>query len=168
MSASIRLKNLRKRYGEHEVLRGIDLEIPAGQTLSIIGPSGSGKSTLLRLLMTLDKPSGGEIEIDGESMWRDAQGREAGPNSAHVRKVRGKIGMVFQHFNLFPHMTALGNVTEAPLRVLGLSREQAERGDANIWSWWAWATSSTPIRRACRAARNSASASRAPWRCVPR
>ncbi|ANY16669.1 amino acid ABC transporter ATP-binding protein [Bordetella pseudohinzii] len=126
MSASIRLKNLRKRYGDHEVLRGIDLEIPAGQTLSIIGPSGSGKSTLLRLLMTLDKPSGGEIEIDGESMWRDAQGREVGPNSAHVRKVRGKIGMVFQHFNLFPHMTALGNVTEAPLRVLGLSREQAE------------------------------------------
>ncbi|EWM40650.1 putative histidine ABC transporter ATP-binding component HisP [Bordetella holmesii 30539] len=63
MSASILLKNLRKRYGEHEVLRGIDLEIPAGQTLSIIGPSGSGKSTLLRLLMTLDRPSDGEIHV---------------------------------------------------------------------------------------------------------
>lgn len=125
MSASIRLKNLRKRYGEHEVLRGIDLEIPAGQTLSIIGPSGSGKSTLLRLLMTLDKPSGGEIEIDGESMWRDAQGREAGPNSAHVRKVRGKIGMVFQHFNLFPHLTVLQNCTLAPVRVKGVSPEAA-------------------------------------------
>ncbi|OZI70736.1 amino acid ABC transporter ATP-binding protein [Bordetella genomosp. 12] len=126
MSASIRLKNLRKRYGEHEVLRGIDLDIPAGQTLSIIGPSGSGKSTLLRLLMTLDRPSDGEIEIDGVSMWRDAQGRLADPNSSHVRQVRGKIGMVFQHFNLFPHMTALGNVVEAPLRVLGLSREEAD------------------------------------------
>lgn len=126
MSASIRLKNLRKSYGEVEVLRGIDLEIPAGQTLSIIGPSGSGKSTLLRLLMTLDKPSDGVIEIDGESMWQDEHGKAAGPNSAHVRKVRGKIGMVFQHFNLFPHMTALGNVMEAPWRVAGLPRDQAE------------------------------------------
>ncbi|CAM4058444.1 ectoine/hydroxyectoine ABC transporter ATP-binding protein EhuA [Bordetella tumulicola] len=125
MSASIRLNQLCKRYGELEVLRGIDLEIPAGQTVSIIGPSGSGKSTLLRLLMTLDRPTSGEILIDDESMWVDAQGRVQGPNSAHVRRVRGKIGMVFQHFNLFPHKTALGNVMEAPIHVSGLSRDEA-------------------------------------------
>jgi len=129
MSASIRLKQLRKQYGDLQVLRGIDLEIPAGQTVSVIGPSGSGKSTLLRLLMTLDRPSSGEILIDGESMWKDAQGREMGPNSPHVRRVRGKIGMVFQHFNLFPHKTALGNVIEAPIHVEGLSRAEAvQRG----------------------------------------
>jgi len=129
MSASIRLNQLRKRYGDLEVLRGIDLEIPAGQTVSVIGPSGSGKSTLLRMLMTLDRPSSGEILIDDEPMWHDPQGREMGPNSAHVRRVRGKIGMVFQHFNLFPHKTALGNVIEAPIHVEGLSREQAvQRG----------------------------------------
>src|SRR5690606_2654497 len=106
-------------------LRGINLEIPAGQTVSVIGPSGSGKSTLLRLLITLDRPTSGEILINGQSMWVDAQGRQAGPNSAHVRRVRGKIGMVFQHFNLFPHKTAMGNVMEAPIYVEGLSRDEA-------------------------------------------
>lgn len=125
MSASIRLNQLCKRYGELDVLRGITLDIPAGQTVSIIGPSGSGKSTLLRLLMTLDHPTSGEILIDGESMWTDAQGRKMGPNSAHVRRVRGKIGMVFQHFNLFPHKTAMGNVMEAPMHVEGLKRDEA-------------------------------------------
>ncbi len=126
MSASLRLIDLRKNYGDLEVLRGIDLEIPAGQTVSVIGPSGSGKSTLLRLLMTLERPSGGRIEVDGEAMWQAADGREMGPNSAHVRRVRGKIGMVFQHFNLFPHMSARDNVAEAPHRVLGLSRSEAQ------------------------------------------
>ena len=128
MSASVNIRGLRKRYGDLEVLKGIDLEIPSGQTVAVIGPSGSGKSTLLRVLMTLERPSGGEIEIDGVPMWTDAGGKPAG-HSPHLRKVRGKIGMVFQHFNLFPHMTALGNAMEAPLRVQGLSREQArERG----------------------------------------
>ncbi|MBR8654094.1 amino acid ABC transporter ATP-binding protein [Achromobacter sp. Marseille-Q0513] len=129
MSASVNIRGLRKRYGDLEVLKGIDLEIPSGQTVAVIGPSGSGKSTLLRVLMTLERPSGGEIEIDGVPMWTDAGGKPAGLHSSHLRRVRGKIGMVFQHFNLFPHMTALGNAMEAPLRVQGLSRELArERG----------------------------------------
>src|SRR3546814_18865789 len=77
--------------------------------------------------MTLDRPTSGEILIDGESMWADAQGRAVGPNSAHVRRVRGKIGMVFQHFHLFPHKTALGNVMEAPISVGGVPRGEASQ-----------------------------------------
>jgi polar amino acid transport system ATP-binding protein len=129
MSACIRLTNVHKRHGRLEILRGIDLHVPAGQTVSIVGPSGSGKSTLLRVLMTLDRPSEGHVEIDGESMWADARGQAVSASSAHLRRVRGKIGMVFQQFNLFPHLSVLGNVIEAPVHVQGLSKEEAvERG----------------------------------------
>ncbi len=122
----IRLRGVHKSYGALHVLRGIDLEIPHGQTVSVIGPSGSGKSTLLRLLMTLDRPDAGRVEIEGESPWTQRKnGNEAPADEKHLRRVRGKVGMVFQHFNLFPHMTALANVMEAPVHVLGLSREEA-------------------------------------------
>ena len=127
MSASIELKNVHMSYGDTTVLRGLDLFIEAGQTVSVIGPSGSGKSTLLRLLMTLERPSAGEILIDGESMWAmpNNGGATKPATEAHVRRLRGRIGMVFQHFNLFPHMTALANVMEAPRYVQGLSRDEA-------------------------------------------
>src|SRR5690606_33511318 len=123
-----------KRFGELTVLRSIDLYIEAGQTVSVIGPSGSGKSTLLRLLMTLEKPDEGEILIDGESMWHVRRNGKLRPAPAsHVRRIRGKIGMVFQHFNLFPHMTALENVMEAPRYVMGLSKQEAkERASAYL------------------------------------
>jgi len=122
----IRLRGVHKSYGSLHVLRGIDLEIPHGQTVSVIGPSGSGKSTLLRLLMTLDRPDAGRVEIEGESPWTQRKnGNEAPADEKHLRRVRGKVGMVFQHFNLFPHMTALANVMEAPVHVLGFSREEA-------------------------------------------
>ncbi len=127
MGASIDLVNVQKRYGELHVLKDLNLHVDAAQTVSVIGPSGSGKSTLLRLLMTLDRPSEGQILIDGESLWTEPAGKgsERPARSAHVRRLRGKVGMVFQHFNLFPHMTALGNVAEAPRHVLGLSRDAA-------------------------------------------
>lgn len=134
MSSSIELKGVTKRFGELTVLRSIDLYIEAGQTVSVIGPSGSGKSTLLRLLMTLEKPDEGEILIDGESMWHVRRNGKLRPAPAsHVRRIRGKIGMVFQHFNLFPHMTALENVMEAPRYVMGLSKQEAkERASAYL------------------------------------
>ncbi len=123
----IRLRGLRKSYGALPVLRGVDLDVPHGQTVSIIGPSGSGKSTLLRLLMLLDAPDGGELEIDGEQPWTvDVRGRVHADNE-RLRRVRARVGMVFQHFNLFPHMSALQNVMEAPRGVLGLKPHEARQ-----------------------------------------
>jgi polar amino acid transport system ATP-binding protein len=125
MNPIVRLRGVTKRYGTHDVLRGVDLDVNAGETVSIIGPSGSGKSTLLRLIMTLDRPDAGILEIDGESPWPEGRGTGAAADGA-LRRARGKVGMVFQHFNLFPHMSALDNVMAAPLRVLGLTRDEAE------------------------------------------
>jgi polar amino acid transport system ATP-binding protein len=124
----VRLRHLGKRFGEVEVLRGIDLDVPEGQVVGIIGPSGSGKSTLLRILMALEHPDEGRVEIAGESLFtvrRDGHERPAG--RAHIRRVCRSIGMVFQQFNLFPHMTALQNVMEAPVSVLGLARPDARQ-----------------------------------------
>jgi polar amino acid transport system ATP-binding protein len=125
-SPLIRIRDLRKSFGKLEVLRSINLDIPEGQVVSIIGPSGSGKSTLLRVLMTLEWPTAGRVEIDGESLFTMRRnGREIRSDQRHLRRVRGNIGMVFQHFNLFPHMKVLRNVTEAPMHVLGLGKEEA-------------------------------------------
>ncbi|MDP1536885.1 MAG: ectoine/hydroxyectoine ABC transporter ATP-binding protein EhuA [Burkholderiales bacterium] len=124
-SPMIRLRGVCKSYGALPVLRGVDLDVPQGQTVSVIGPSGSGKSTLLRLLMMLDAPDAGELMIDGDQPWvMDQQGRVRA-DAAQLRRARSKVGMVFQHFNLFPHMSALDNVMEAPLSVLGLARREA-------------------------------------------
>jgi polar amino acid transport system ATP-binding protein len=123
---NIRVLGLMKSYGDLQVLRGINIDIPQGQTVSIIGPSGSGKSTFLRILMTLEGPNSGRIEIDGESLFTMKKaGKEVPANRAYIRRIRRKISMVFQQFNLFPHMRVLRNVTEAPIHVLGLSKSEA-------------------------------------------
>ena len=123
----VRVRSLRKAYGDRPVLRGVDLDVAHGERVAVIGPSGSGKSTLLRLLMTLEKPDGGTIEIDGDPMWTARRGgREVPADEAHLRAVRGRIGMVFQQFNLFPHRNVLRNVTLAPQLRLGLTRREAE------------------------------------------
>ncbi|MFL5347122.1 MAG: amino acid ABC transporter ATP-binding protein [Hyalangium sp.] len=123
----IRVEGLRKSFGEREVLRGIDLEVAAGEVVVIIGPSGCGKSTLLRCLNFLEAPTQGRIWLRGELLGRqEKEGRLVPRPEAEVDRQRAHIGMVFQRFNLFPHMTALGNVIEAPLRVKGLPRARAE------------------------------------------
>ena len=126
-SSLIRFRQVRKSYGELRVLDDLDLDIAEGEKVAIIGPSGSGKTTILRLLMTLERYESGTIEVGGELLGLRRQGDRLVPDTeAHLRQVRKQIGMVFQHFNLFPHMTALQNVIEAPVRVLGLSRAAAE------------------------------------------
>jgi len=124
----IRLRGVSKRFGDTQVLRSLDLDVPAGQKLALIGPSGSGKSTVLRILMTLERIDGGEVEIDGESVWHmDRGGRRVPADRTHLHHMREQVGMVFQHFNLFPHMNVLRNVTEAPIHALGTPRAEAER-----------------------------------------
>ena len=126
-SSLIRFRQVRKSYGRLNVLDDLDLDIAEGEKVAIIGPSGSGKTTILRLLMTLERYESGTIEVGGELLGLRRQGDRLIPDTeAHLRQVRKQIGMVFQHFNLFPHMTALQNVIEAPIRVLRLSRAEAE------------------------------------------
>jgi polar amino acid transport system ATP-binding protein len=126
----VRFAGVTKRYGSLTVLDALDLEVARNEKVAIIGPSGSGKSTLLRVLMTLDPLTDGLIEVEGEPLTHMRRNGALVPASErHVREVRRKIGMVFQSFNLFPHMTALQNTIEAPLRVLGMSKRDAnERG----------------------------------------
>lgn len=113
----LRTEGLHKRFGVLEVLRGIDLDVAKGEVICIIGPSGSGKSTLLRCIALLEPLSRGRILMDGEVI-ASAEG--------YPRRVRADIGMVFQQFNLWPHLTVIGNIIEAPIRVKGLRREEAE------------------------------------------
>ena len=112
----IKIKNLKKSFGDLQVLKGIDLNIAEREVVVIIGPSGSGKSTLLRCINFLEEPTEGTIEVDGIKMDSDE----------NVNKVREEVGMVFQRFNLFPHMTVLDNITLAPMKVRKISREKAE------------------------------------------
>jgi polar amino acid transport system ATP-binding protein len=126
ISPMIRFQKVNKSFGDLHVLKDFDFEVAPGERVAFIGPSGSGKTTLLRLLMTLEKPGSGTIEVDGELLWHKRVGdRLVEADEKHLHRVRGKIGMVFQLFNLFPHMKVLRNVTEAPVHVLGLSRDEA-------------------------------------------
>jgi len=122
----VRYSQVSKSFGDLQVLKQIDIDIAPAEKLAIIGPSGSGKTTIARLLMTLEEPTSGTIEVDGEFLWhQEVKGKLVRANEKHLHRVRGNIGMVFQHFNLFPHMKILRNVTEAPIKVLGLSIEEA-------------------------------------------
>ncbi|MBB6731738.1 ectoine/hydroxyectoine ABC transporter ATP-binding protein EhuA [Cohnella sp. CBP 2801] len=123
----VRYRGITKSFGSHQVLDRIDLDIRPGEKVALIGPSGSGKTTLARLLMTLEEPTSGTIEVDGEQLWHmERKGRLVPADEKHLHRVRGKIGMVFQHFNLFPHMNILRNVTEAMVLVQRMPKEEAE------------------------------------------
>ena len=114
----IDVKNLTKSFGNLEVLKGVSQHISKGERVVLIGPSGSGKSTFLRCLNLLETPTGGEIIFEGQSITDD---------KCDINKIRQKMGMVFQHFNLFPNMTILRNITLAPVRTGLMNKEQAEK-----------------------------------------
>jgi polar amino acid transport system ATP-binding protein len=124
----IRFDKVVKRFGSNVVLRELDFSVKPGEHVTLIGPSGSGKTTILRLLMTLERPDGGKIFVDDQCLSHERHGDKLVPASErHLRQVRRQIGMVFQQFNLFPNMRVLRNITEAPIRVLGKSRDEAEQ-----------------------------------------
>jgi polar amino acid transport system ATP-binding protein len=128
----VRATGVHKRFGVNHVLKGIDLEVQRGEVMCVIGPSGSGKSTLLRCINHLEKIHSGRLEVDGELVGYQQRGDKLYElNERQVAAKRTEIGIVFQHFNLFPHMTALGNIVEAPVRVKKISKGEAdERGRA--------------------------------------
>ena len=113
-SVSLAGSNIHLSFGQHAVLRGVDIEVPAGKTVAVIGPSGSGKSTLLRILNRLYEPDRGDVLLDGRSVLKDDPSR-----------LRQRIGLVFQHFNLFPHLSVLDNVMLAPRKLKHLSGDAA-------------------------------------------
>ena len=113
-------------------MRGIDFEVQHGEVVVIIGPSGSGKSTFLRCLNFLEEPTAGTIEIDGMLISAGEHSRE---HQHHIRQIRTKMGMVFQQFNLFPHMTVLGNVIEGPVTVKKMDRKKAIRKAEELLAW---------------------------------
>lgn len=120
--------DVHKSFDDVKVLKGIDLEIMPAEKVAVIGPSGSGKTTLIRMLMTLEQPTSGSIIVDGKNLWQMERGGKLVPaNEAHLRDVRGDIGMVFQHFNLFPHMTILENCMTAPIQVQKKEKETARK-----------------------------------------
>ena len=125
--ALIVVDRLVKRYGTSVVLDDVSLKLAAGQVLVVIGPSGSGKSTLLRCLAALEPIQRGTITIDGVLAAKGDEEAGNGPERASLRQLREKIGMVFQQFNLFPHLTVMQNITLAPRRVLGMAQDEAEK-----------------------------------------
>ena len=122
----VRFMNVTKSYGQLVVLDQLNLDVERGEMVTVIGPSGSGKTTVLRMLMTLETINGGVIYVDGKPLTHMPRNGVLVPaNERHLRKMRAMIGMCFQHFNLFPHMTALQNCMEGPVRVLGLPKAEA-------------------------------------------
>ncbi|WP_312092311.1 amino acid ABC transporter ATP-binding protein [Niallia sp.] len=114
----INVENLHKSYGSLQVLKGINTQVKKGEVVTIIGPSGSGKSTFLRCINLLEVPTEGKVIIDGTDIT---------DKNTNIKKIRENVGMVFQHFHLFPHKTVLQNVTYAPIKVKGLSKSEAEK-----------------------------------------
>ncbi len=127
MSPLVKVENLRKSFGDNQILNGVSLEVDRGEVVSIIGPSGSGKTTILRCLNLLERPSGGRIEVHGRVLCEEGRdGKVKFASKGEIRGIREELGMVFQRFNLFPHMTALENIVEAPMAVKGVARDRAE------------------------------------------
>ncbi|WP_275899629.1 ectoine/hydroxyectoine ABC transporter ATP-binding protein EhuA [Bacillus piscicola] len=129
----VRFKEVHKSFGDVDVLKGINLDIAPAEKVAVIGPSGSGKTTIIRMLMTLEEPTSGDIIVDGNNLWKmEKNGKMVRANDKHLRNVRGDIGMVFQHFNLFPHMTIMENCTTALIHVKNMNKEEAREKSAQM------------------------------------
>jgi arginine/ornithine transport system ATP-binding protein len=127
VTRKLQIEDIHKRFGSNEVLRGVSLSADAGDVIAIIGSSGSGKSTLLRCINLLERPNAGRITVAGEALALvpDKNGELMAQDPKQLQRLRNKLAMVFQHFNLWAHMTVLQNIIEAPVHVLGISRAQA-------------------------------------------
>ncbi len=162
----VEVRGARKSFGAVEVLKGIDLSVERGQIVAIIGPSGSGKSTLLRSINHLETLNGGEVWLDGVQVNQKLYGQAF---ERHINEVRQQMGMVFQHFNLFPHLTVIENITMGPVILKGMAKADAQ-------SLGAWPLVQGRARRQDRrlsvagfpAGRSSAWRSRVRWPCSPR
>ncbi len=131
----VKAEGVHKRFGRLEVLKGIDLEVGRGEVMCMLGPSGSGKSTFLRCINHLEKINAGRLSVDGELVgYRESGAKLHELHERDIARKRAQIGMVFQHFNLFPHMTALENVTLAPVRVLKVPRDEARERALEVLS----------------------------------
>lgn len=133
--APLIVNDVHKRFGEHEVLKGISLEAKKGDVISLIGSSGSGKSTFLRCINLLEIPTSGDIQVHGEKIAfkTDKRGNRMPANMRQVESMRARLSMVFQGFNLWSHMTVIENITEAPIHVLGISKAEAiERAEEHL------------------------------------
>ncbi|AMG31313.1 histidine/lysine/arginine/ornithine ABC transporter ATP-binding protein HisP [Grimontia hollisae] len=140
-AVALQVKDLHKTFGQHEVLKGISLDAHRGDVISIIGSSGSGKSTFLRCVNLLETPTAGEILVNGELIeMKNGRNGEAMPVSdKQVQRIRSRLAMVFQGFNLWSHMTVIENVIEAPIHVLGVSKKEAlERAEAYLQRVGLW------------------------------
>lgn len=126
MEPIVQYKDVHKSFGDVHVLKGINLDIRPTEKIAIIGPSGSGKTTIIRLLMTLEEPTDGDIIVDGTNLWKmEAGGKMKKANEKHLGTVRNEIGMVFQHFNLFPHKTILDNCVVPLVNVRKMDKKEA-------------------------------------------
>ena len=129
----LKMRDLRKAFGSRTVLDGVDVDVKAGEKVALIGPSGSGKTTILRMAIGLTKPDSGTIQIEDKYLWHEMRNGQLAPSGEkNARIARRPVGMVFQQFNLFPHMTALQNVREPMVQVLGLSRKEADAHAATL------------------------------------
>ena len=162
----VRAESVRKRFGRLEVLKGVSLEVQAGEVVCMLGPSGSGKTTFIRCVNHLEKIDSGRLWVDGNLVGYRQQGDKLYElRDAEVCRERSEIGMVFQRFNLFGHMTALENVIEAPIHVKKVPKAGRSRARASSSHASDWRTRWTTIPRSCPAGSSNGSRSRERSRC---
>ena len=164
----VKAESVCKNFGALKVLKGVTLEVGRGQVLVLVGPSGSGKSTFLRCINHLEQVNAGRLYVDGELIGYREHGNklhEMSPRDA--AKQRREIGMVFQHFNLFPHRTALENIIEAPIQVKGVKKEEALSRARDLLEQVGLRRRPTPTRRSCPAGSSSGWPSPGRWRWSP-